>query len=65
MIDKAAGLRFASEAKILAAKKIKTSLARRFAMIHLPPRHNNAKGGDPMSHGSAKRSGLLVREMKA
>jgi hypothetical protein len=55
----------AGEAERLTAKKIKTSLAPRFAMIHPPFRHNNAKGGDPMSHGSAKRSGLLVREMKA
>jgi hypothetical protein len=52
------------EAKNLAPKKIKTSLAPRFAMIHARLLFNKAKGGDPMSHGSAQRSVLLVREME-
>jgi hypothetical protein len=53
------------EAERLTPKKFKSSLVWRFAMIHLSIRHNKAKGGDPMSHGSAERSVLLVREMKA
>jgi hypothetical protein len=53
------------EAKRLTPKKLKTSLDARFAMIHGLSGLNIAKGGDPMSHGSAERSVLLVREMKA
>jgi hypothetical protein len=53
-----------AEAKNLASKKMKTRLEPRFAMIHVRFVFNIAKGGDPMSHGSAQRSVLLVREME-
>src|SRR3954469_22935628 len=59
------GRRRRREAERLTPKKFKTRLDARFAMIHSPPRLQQAKGGDPMSHGSAVRSVLLVREIKA
>jgi hypothetical protein len=50
---------------ILAAKKKRSRLDRRFATNHIRVEFNIAKGGDPMSHGSAERSVKSVREMKA
>jgi hypothetical protein len=50
---------------ILTAKKKSSSLDRGFAPTHIRIEFNIAKGGDPMSHGSAERSVKSVREMKA
>jgi hypothetical protein len=50
---------------ILAAKKMSSRLDRGFAANHIRFEFNLAKGGDPMSHGSAERSVKSVREMEA
>jgi len=50
--------------RILPIKNLISSLVRESPMNHVRVTINLAKGGDPMSHGSAWGSVLSVREMR-